>query len=199
MLKDIVAFGASNSKNSINRQFAKYAAHLVNDAKINLLDLNDYEMPIYSIDREKEDGIPTQARQFITQINEADGIIISFAEHNGNYTVAFKNIIDWTSRVDKQLWSHVPICLLATSPGKRGGASVLDIAERKFRLINKNLVVRFSLPLFSQNFSQELGIIDHDLNILFKEHLHAFSLALKVKVDTSSQAVLDGKPTGLSR
>ena len=93
MAKSIVALGASNSKNSINRKLANFAAHQVADAEVNLLDLNDFEMPLYSTDREKE-GIPEKAHAFKATLNASDGIIISFAEHNGAYTTAFKNIFD---------------------------------------------------------------------------------------------------------
>ena len=35
-----------------------YAASLLNDAEIEILDINDYEMPLFSEDREKELGQP---------------------------------------------------------------------------------------------------------------------------------------------
>ena len=92
-MPNIVAFGASSSQNSINRKLAHFAAQQVPNAHIKLLDLNDYEMPLYSTDREKE-GIPEKARGFKAALQGSDGIIISFAEHNGAYTTAFKNIYD---------------------------------------------------------------------------------------------------------
>ncbi|TVP44062.1 MAG: NADPH-dependent FMN reductase, partial [Halomonas sp.] len=49
----VLAFGASNSKSSINKKLAFYAAQQINDADISLIDLNDFEMPIFSEDREK--------------------------------------------------------------------------------------------------------------------------------------------------
>ena len=94
-MKKILAFGASNSRNSINKQLVTYAAGQLTDVEVLLLDLNDFEMPIYSIDREKESGIPELAQQFKQHILDADGILISFAEHNGAYTAAFKNVMDW--------------------------------------------------------------------------------------------------------
>ena len=101
MTKKILAFGASSSRSSMNKELANYAAQQVQNVDITLLDLNDFEMPIYSIDREQGSGIPELAHAFKSHIAEADGIIISFAEHNGVYTAAFKNIFDWISRVDK--------------------------------------------------------------------------------------------------
>ncbi|MEO0776181.1 MAG: NAD(P)H-dependent oxidoreductase [Bacteroidota bacterium] len=41
MSRKIVAFGASNSRHSINRKLAAYAAQRVDGAEVDLLDLND--------------------------------------------------------------------------------------------------------------------------------------------------------------
>ena len=54
----VLAFSASNSKNSINKQLVQYAASMIEDAETEFLDINDYEMPLYSIDRENDSGIP---------------------------------------------------------------------------------------------------------------------------------------------
>lgn len=178
MSKKILAFGASNSQHSINRKLAHYTAQQVAGATVQLLDLNDFEMPIYSIDREKATGIPVLAEAFKNHIREADGIIISFAEHNGAYSTAFKNIFDWISRIEKDVWLNKPMFLLATSPGGRGGKTVLDIAVNKFRLMNSNTIVHFSLPSFSKNFSTEAGILDADLQTAFQEQLDSFMAAL---------------------
>ena len=96
----ILAFGASNSSTSINKQLATYTAGQMTGADVTILDLNDFEMPIYSIDREKAGGIPSLAHDFKAEVKKADKIIISFAEHNGGYSAAFKNIMDWMSRIE---------------------------------------------------------------------------------------------------
>lgn len=178
MSKTIIAFGASNSKKSINKQLANFAAQQILDAEVILLDLNDFEMPLYGIDREIESGIPQLAHDFKAQLKKADGFIISFAEHNGAYSVAFKNIFDWISRIESDIWSNKPMFLLATSPGGRGGKTVLDIAVNKFKYMTQNTIASFSLPSFQQNFSRENGIADADLTTSFKEQLSIFTNAL---------------------
>jgi NAD(P)H-dependent FMN reductase len=178
MSKKIVAFGASNSKNSINKKLATFAANQVKDAEINILDLNDFEMPIYGIDKENDTGIPALAQEFKNHLKNSDGIIISFAEHNGAYSSAFKNIMDWISRMEGNTWENKPMLLLATSPGGRGGQSVLDIAVNKFQRMNENTISNFSLPSFFQKFSEENGIIDEDLSNTFKEQLKIFEEAI---------------------
>ena len=116
-MKKILALGGSSSKNSINKKLASYAANRVTGTEVTVLDLNDYEMPIFSIDREKENGIPEQALAFKSQIDSHDAIVLSLAEHNGSYTAAFKNILDWTSRADKKLWAEKPLFFTQYLPG----------------------------------------------------------------------------------
>ena len=50
----VVAFGASTSKNSINKALATYTAKLVEGADVTVLDINDYDVPMFSEDKEKE-------------------------------------------------------------------------------------------------------------------------------------------------
>jgi NAD(P)H-dependent FMN reductase len=178
MSRKIIAFGASSSKASINQKFADFAAHQIPNAAVKLLDLNDFEMPIFSVDRENATGIPDLAKQFKQFILDADGIVISFAEHNGAYSTAFKNIFDWISRIDGNVWGNKPMLLLATSPGPRGGATVLDIALNKFKFMNTNVLVGFSLPSFGQNFAESFGIVEPNLAEKFKAQLGVFMEAL---------------------
>lgn len=162
-MKNVLVFAGSNSSTSINKQLATYAASLLEDVNLDILDLNDYEMPIYSIDLEKQSGVPDKAKQFLDKIKSTDGIVLSLAEHNGAYSVAFKNVFDWMSRIDGNLWNNKPMLLMATSPGGRGGATVLEIAKGKFPRMNADIVASFSLPLFNDNFKGG-KIIDEDLN-----------------------------------
>ena len=135
-------------------------------------------MPIYSIDKERETGIPAPAHQFKQHIKAADGIIISFAEHNGAYTAAYKNIYDWVSRIERSVWNNKPMFLLATSPGGRGARRVLEIATSAYRFANKNTIAEFSLPSFKKNFNEEDGITDKTLLETFNNQLKKFETAL---------------------
>ena len=127
----ILAFAASNSRNSINRALIDFAiSRLRMDSMgkvdVEVLDLNDFEMPIYSIDRERDGGIPEPAQTFFAKIGEADAVLVSFAEHNGFVTSAWKNIFDWMSRIEAKLWQGKPLVMLAATPGRRAGANVLE-------------------------------------------------------------------------
>lgn len=162
MTKKIIAFGASSSKQSINKQLATFAANQFQNVSVEILDLNDYEMPIFSVDKEKENGIHPLAQEFYSKLGSADLIIISFAEHNGNYSSAFKNILDWTSRINAKTFQEKPMLLLATSPGARGGSSVLEIASKRFPFQGGIVKGSFSLPSFNENFDVVNGIIHQE-------------------------------------
>ena len=173
-MKKIVAFGASSSIKSINKTLARYTLSQVNNSIHVILDLNDFEMPIYSVDREKKEGIPKLAYKFKKILKTADGIIISFAEHNGAYTAAFKNIFDWISRIEKDVWCNKPMLLMATSNGSNGASSVLQMAHSRISRGNTNKIPYFSLPNFNKNFNKDLGIMDENLNKKFIDALSIF-------------------------
>jgi NAD(P)H-dependent FMN reductase len=163
-MKNILVFAGSNSKKSINKELAMYASGLLNNVSSTILDLNDFLLPLYGLDEEAENGIPENSQKFLESIKNSDGIILSLAEHNGNFSVAFKNIFDWMSRIEPKLWNNKPMLLMATSPGARGGASVLSIAKNGFPHMGGNIVSDFSLPSFYDNFKQE-SIVNEDLKI----------------------------------
>jgi chromate reductase len=166
MSKKIIAFGGSNSSTSINKRLATYATTLFKNSEAEILDLNDYEMSVFSVDKEA-DGFPKEAQNFLDKIQEADLLVVSMAEHNGNYTAAFKNILDWTSRINGKVFQGKKMLLMATSPGARGGKSVLEISKDRFPRHDANLVGTFSLPSFYENFDSVNGII----NIALKTEL----------------------------
>lgn len=148
----ILALGASSSKNSINKALATYSASLIEGAKVEVLDLNDFELPMFSEDREKEIGQPKLAKNFIAKMNCADAIIVSLAEHNGTYTVAFKNILDWASRISRDIYQNKPVIFLATSPGPGGAANVLKVAIESAQFFGAKAIGSLSVPNFYENF-----------------------------------------------
>ena len=173
-MKKILAFGASNSKTSINKQLATYASSLLKNTEVEVLDLNDFDVPTYSVDLEGKSGIPDNAQQFLNKITASDGLIISLAEHNGAYTAIFKSLFDWTSRINVKLFQQKPMLLMSTSPGARGGQSVFEIAENRFPIHDANIVAKFSLPSFNDNFKEE-KIVDADLNTSLVEAVNTLA------------------------
>lgn len=177
-MKKIIAFAGSNSKQSINKQLAEYVSSLVENVDVKILDLNDFELPIYSIDFENSQGIPDNATKFLEEIKSSHGIILSLAEYNGAYTSVFKNIFDWMSRIDGKLWGEKPMLLMATSPGARGGKTVLEMAKGRFPYMGGKIVADFSLPAFNTNF-YEGKISDEVISANLKSCVEKFQKAIE--------------------
>jgi chromate reductase, NAD(P)H dehydrogenase (quinone) len=170
MRMKIVGFAATSHKKSINYQIVRYACGFLKNHKVEILDLNDYELPLYSQDKEQEIGHPKIAKAFLDKLSSCDGIVISFAEHNGSYTAAYKNLFDWCSRIEPKVFQNKPMVLLSTSPGARGGASVLATALQAIPYFNGIIKASLSIPSFFDNFdSQKQQLIHPELNEQLKD------------------------------
>jgi len=176
-MKNIIIIGASNSKQSINKVLAEYTGDLLKNVELTKVDLNDYAMPIFSVDVESENGFPKGAKDLNEVIESADGFVISFAEHNGAYSAAFKNAFDWLSRIEGKVWRDKPMLLLATSPGARGGQSVLDLAVGRFPYMGGNIIGNLSFPSFYDNF-KEGEIVNENLKSNLLKLIDDFQNAL---------------------
>ncbi len=95
------------------------------------------------------------------KIAEADALVVSHAEHNGSYTAAWKNLFDWTSRIDTKVFQHKPVLFLATSPGPGGAATVLAAAVNSAPYFGANVISSLSVHSFHENFDVESGQMVH--------------------------------------
>ncbi len=175
----VLAFAATSSRQSINKQLVQAATGMIrsdldSSAEIEILDLNDYEMPIYSIDRENEGGIPAEAERFFDKIGAADAVIVSYAEHNGTYTAAFKNVFDWASRINMKVFQDKPVVALSASMGPGGAASVLKSAVGSAGFFGADIRGSLSVGPFSEKFDSGEGkLVDETLNNALLEALTA--------------------------
>ena len=158
----LLAFAATSSRKSINKQLVTYAALQFENADIEILDINDYELPLFSEDREAELGQPELANKFLQKISESDAVIISFAEHNGSYTVAYKNIFDWASRINPKVFQNKPMVMLSTSPGPGGASSVLAAASKSAPYFDGDVKASVFIPSFYDNFDMEQARFTND-------------------------------------
>ncbi|TKF36612.1 NADPH-dependent FMN reductase [Enterovibrio norvegicus] len=165
----VLAFAASNSTESINKQLVTYAASLVDGAETEVLDLNDYELPLFSVDQEKAQGQPDKAKAFFEKIGQSDALVISFAEHNGSYSAAYKNLFDWASRINQKVFQGKKTVLLSTSPGPGGARNVLAAATTSAPHFAADVTASLSVPSFYDNFDMETGSLkDETLNNALK-------------------------------
>ncbi|ELE5024820.1 NAD(P)H-dependent oxidoreductase [Vibrio fluvialis] len=166
----VIAFGASTSSTSINKALATYAANLIDGAEVQVLDINNYNVPMFNEDLEKEIGHAEGAQGFLRDLSQADAFVISFAEHNGHYPAAYKNLFDWATRIDREVFKNKPAVYLATSPGPGGAQSVLAAAVGSAPFFAGNVKASVSVPNFYNVFDLEAGkITDEAVNTELKQ------------------------------
>lgn len=125
----ILFLAGSARKESINKKLARLAATTaeISGAETTLIDLRNYDMPLYNGDLEAEKGIPDNAKKLKQVFIEHDGFFIASPEYNGSYSPLLKNTIDWLSRAHKKnepplaAYKGKVAALGAISPGALGG------------------------------------------------------------------------------
>lgn len=118
----IISSSVRRGRNShrIALYFSNYLqAH--NLATTEILDLNEYQFPIFN-ERLKYEPSPSAAvLDFASRVKGADGIIIVTPEYNGGYPAALKNVVDLL--YDE--WHRKPVAISTVSDGPFGGTQVI--------------------------------------------------------------------------
>lgn len=184
-MKRVITIAGSNSRKSINKSLLLYSSALLQNIEVISVDLNDYQIPMYGVDYEAEYGITSEIKELDQLLNTADGFLIALAEHNGTYTAVFKNVLDWLSRSNMKVWRDKPTFLMATSPGGRGGATVLQGAMNYFPFLGANVIANYSLPSFFDNFS-EGDISNPELKEELTEKIQLFEQHIHIKENTNT-------------
>lgn len=130
-------------------------------------------MPVYSIDLQQTHGIPQEASAFLDGIAKSDAVVCSLAEHNYNFTAAFKNMLDWSSRERRGVFADKHMFVLVAAPSE-GGRSVLAIAQETFPKFAGKVSETFYLPNFDTNFTPGKGITNPIFDAELKEKIQRF-------------------------
>ena len=168
----IIAFSGSNSSTSINQTLLQIIQDNFKEYPIDLLDLRQLDLPIFSVDIERNEGYPEALKELIDQLKQADALLLALPEHNGFPTAFFKNLIDWMSRMDKQFLGNNPTVLLSTSPGSKGGANALERVAPSFKYWGAEVVGQYSVPFFKEAY-------DKENNTLTAEHMNQIGSLLQ--------------------
>lgn len=170
-MKQILAFSGSMSADSINDKLVSYAAGQTELSEMKVILLSDFEAPLYSKEREAENGIPEPIQQLRKLFDQADGFIVSTPEYNSSMPAGFKNTMDWLSRMEGKTFQDKPVLLMAATPGGRGGQSVLGHLSAIIPYWGAKLIGPFSLPVFQENYNGDSlnEPFDSDLKSKIKE------------------------------
>ncbi|MCA9828638.1 MAG: NAD(P)H-dependent oxidoreductase [Nitrosopumilus sp.] len=128
MISKILAFAGSTRTDSFNKKLVKVAADGAKEAgaDVTIIDLRDYQMPLYDEDLEKREGLPSSTRKLKDLMSDHHGFLISSPEYNSSISGVLKNTIDWTSRqgddeLPRSCFKGKVAGILSASPGGLGG------------------------------------------------------------------------------
>lgn len=110
-------------KGSINQKLCKALIYKVNkaNAKASLIDLANYDMPIFHGDLEASAIV----KKLVNRIKSFDGIIIVSPEYNGCMPPLLKNAIDWTTTVETGHITKPVYGIASCTPGPLSGVMVM--------------------------------------------------------------------------
>lgn len=127
----LLVFAGSTRQQSFNRKLAHATAALARDAgaTVTLLELSDFDIPLYNADLEAQ-GTPADVIRLKEILWQHPAWIICSPEYNGSYTALLKNTIDWASSPAKghpdwqdgtKSFRGKVVGMLSASPGGLGG------------------------------------------------------------------------------
>lgn len=167
MKPKILAFAGSTRTESVNKKLIRYATTFATDADITLIDLRDYQLPLYDGDLETNEGLPENAYKLKELFLSHQGLMIASPENNSSYSAVLKNTIDWVSRPTPDETEYL-ICfknkiasIMSASPGALGG--LRSLAALRLLLENIGTTVlptQFTLSKADQKFSEDGSIND---------------------------------------
>lgn len=128
----LLVFAGSTRAASWNRKLAAAAAQMARDdgAEVTLLELADFDLPLYNGDLEAQRGLPAAAMRLKEIFYTHPAWIIATPEYNGSYPALLKNAIDWASRPvpkhpewadGRKPFAGKVVGVLSASPGALGG------------------------------------------------------------------------------
>ena len=128
----LLFLSGSTRKESLNKKLAQLACDKARSAgaEATLIDLQDFEMPMYQGDLEDRDGIPEAAKALRQVFADHDGFFIATPEYNSSMPPVLINALDWITRPQENVAPLIAFrgkvaALGAVSPGGLGGLRVL--------------------------------------------------------------------------
>ncbi|UTV30549.1 NADPH-dependent FMN reductase [Photobacterium atrarenae] len=179
-MKKILAFSGSNHSQSIHNSLIHALAAQVTESEVTVLDLGDFELPMYGLDIEAQ-GIPANVMKLKAIMHDHDALIIASPEHNGAMPAFLKNVIDWLSRVAEPGQpffgeTKKPVLLASTSPGPNGGATNLKTMAELMPWWGGDVKATYSLGSYPEKFRE--GAFDAETQAALADLVAAFEQAI---------------------
>jgi len=159
----IGALAGSTKEGSLNAQLLQEAVNSAQaaNAKITLIQLKDFNIPIYSEDLERKEGMPQDVKRLRRIFMEQDAILIASPEYNSSLTGLLKNVVDWLSRTEtgqgsREAYKDKIFAIMSASPGAGGGANGLKHLRTILEALGGIVIpLQVSIPNAYQAFDEQ--------------------------------------------
>ncbi len=123
-----------------------------NFASVEILDLQEYQFPIFE-ERLKFQKDPSPAAvEFANKIQTADGIIIVTPEYNGGYPASLKNVTDLLG----EEWKRKPVAISTVSAGGFAGMQVITSLQFSlWKLQAWTVPAMFPVPKVNESYDEQ--------------------------------------------
>ena len=141
MSKIGILVASSNNNLKLSLKFQELAKELNIDTEI--INLVDYNLPLYSTNEEEKNGIPESVLDLATKIMDLKAFIVVAPEYNGVMPPVLNNAMAWTSRATKNwrdAFNDKDIALATHSGG--GGQKGLQAMRIMFQHLGANILAR---------------------------------------------------------
>lgn len=120
-------------------------------ATANILDLNEYNFPLFDERLQFQESPMEQVLEFSEKIKTSDGVMIITPEYNGGYPASIKNVIDLLYPE----WQRKPVAISTVSDGIFGGTQVITSLQFSLWKIKAWTVpAMFPVPNVIEAFSE---------------------------------------------
>lgn len=157
MSKIGILIASSNNNQKLGLKLKELA--LSQNCEVELINLVDLRLPLYSTVEEQENGIPESALDLANKILALKAFIIVAPEYNGVMPPVLNNAMAWTSRATKS-WRDAfneKIVGLATHSGG-GGAKGLQAMRIMFQHLGANILAREILTTYEKTLNDESAV-----------------------------------------
>ena len=119
----ILVFTLCPEEGSINSRLARLCTRVAESkgVEVDYAPFAEFEMPFYDRQMEENYGLPRGAREMVSRISTADGIVIVSPEYNCSMPGSLKNAIDWISKSNPMPLRGKVIQLMSAGDDSHGG------------------------------------------------------------------------------
>ena len=154
-MQHIVIISSSVRTGRASNRIAAFFKNYIEENKlatVELLDLKEYNFPVFEERLKFQKDPSAKAVEFAGKVKAAAGVLIVTPEYNGGYPAALKNVIDLLT----DEWKRKPVAISTVSSGGFGGMQVITSLQYSlWKLQAWTVPALFPVPKVTESFDEE--------------------------------------------